>query len=247
MSGHSKWSQIKRQKGVADQKRGAAFTKLGMAITLAVRAGGGIADPNGNFKLRLAVEKARAANMPKENIQRAIERAKGMEAGELSEINYEGFGPGGIAILVQTATDNRQRTVQAIKNIFEANGGTFAGPGATAYLFKNLGLITVAKNGKTTEEIVDKAIETGAEDFEEAGEEVLIYTKPEEIHLIREKLEGQGLKIIDAELTSRPTSTVPINSPQTAQKVLSFMEKLEESDDVQKVFANFDIPDELLK
>ncbi|MFH0863921.1 MAG: YebC/PmpR family DNA-binding transcriptional regulator [Candidatus Gottesmanbacteria bacterium] len=247
MSGHSKWSTIKHQKGVADQKRGQAFTKLGFAITLAVRAGGEISDPNINFKLRLAIEKARSANMPKENIQRAIERAKGSEAGELVEINYEGFGPGGIAFLVQTATDNRQRTVQEIKNILESFGGTLAGPGATAYLFQNIGTITISKHGKTSDEIMDKVIEAGAQDLEEAGDEIIVYTKHEDLHKTRETLEKQGIAIIESELTLRPTSTISITSPETAQKVLNLIDKLEDNDNVQHVFANFDIPDEILR
>lgn len=247
MSGHSKWSQIKRQKGVADQRRGQAFTKMGNAITIAVKAGGGLADPAANFKLRLAIEKARQANMPKENIQRAIERAKGLEAGKIEEINYEGFGPGGVAILVEAATDNRQRTAQEIKSIFETAGGDLAGPGATAYLFQSVGLISVLKNGKTTDEIMDLVVEAGAQDLEEAGGEILVYTKPEELHRVMEKLLAAQIKVEEAELNFKPLSTVLINSPQEAAKILSLMEKLEENESVQKVFANFDIPDAILK
>lgn len=246
MSGHSKWSQIKRQKGAADQKRGQAFTKLANAITLAVKSGGGITDPNANFKLRLAIEKAKALNMPKENIERAIERAKGAEAGELEEVIYEGFGPAGVAILIEAATDNRQRTAQEIKNIFENSGGSLAGPGATSYLFQNVGMISVKRGDKTTDEVMEKAIEAGIEDFEEAADVILIYTKPEQLHQVREKLVGQGLEVVEAELTFKPASTVPINSPEEASSVLSFLEKLEGNENVQRVFANFDIPDEIL-
>ncbi|TSC54087.1 MAG: hypothetical protein LiPW16_160 [Microgenomates group bacterium LiPW_16] len=246
MSGHSKWSQIKRQKGLADQKRGQAFTKLAN-ITIAVRAGGGITDPNSNFKLRLAIEKAKALNMPKENIQRAIERAKGAGARELEEVIYEGFGPSGVAILIEVATDNRQRTAQEIKNIFENSGGRLAGPGATAYLFQNVGMISVALAGKTVDEVMEQAIEAGAQDLEEAGEEILIYTKPEELHQVQEKLTQAGLKIVEAELTFKPVSTIPITTSAEAAKILSFLEKLEANEDVQRVFANFDIPDEILK
>ncbi len=247
MSGHSKWSQIKRQKGVADQKRGQAFTKLGNAITIAVKSGGGIADPGANFKLRLAIEKAKALNMPKENIERAIEKAKGSEAGQLQEVIYEGFGPQGVAILIEAATDNRQRTVQEVKNLLETSGGRLAGPGATSYLFQNMGLITVDGSNKKSDEIMEAAIEAGAEDLEEAGGEILIYTQPAKLHEVQEKLSAKGLIIKESELIYKPTSTVPINAVDDAQKILSLVEKLEEGESIQKVFANFDIPDEILK
>lgn len=248
MSGHSKWSQIKRQKQVSDQKKGQIFTKLANAITLAVRASGGITDPGANFKLRLAIEKARAANMAKENIQRAIARGSGEAGGgELEEVIYEGFGPAGVAILIEAVTSNRQRTAQEIKNIFENSGGRLAGPGATAYLFQNVGMISVALAGKTVDEVMEQAIEAGAQDLEEAGEEILIYTKPEELNLVQEKLTQAGLKIVEAELTFKPVSTIPITTSAEAAKILSFLEKLEANEDVQRVFANFDIPDEILK
>lgn len=247
MSGHSKWSTIKRQKGVADQKRGQAFTKLAKAIIIAVKSGGNLTDPAANFKLRLAIEKAKAVNMPKENIERAIERAKEQEVGQLEEVVYEGFGPGGVAILVEAATDSRQRTAQEIKNIFEKNGGRLGGPGATSYLFGNVGLISLKKGNQSADEIMEKVIEAGAEDLEEAGEEMLIYTKPDELHRVSETLVAKGIEIIESELTFKPTTFVSINSETEALRILSFMEKLEEVEDVQRVFANFDIPDEILK
>lgn len=247
MSGHSKWSQIKRQKGRADQKRGQVFTRLANAITLAVRAGGGITDPEANFKLRLAIEKARAANMPKENIQRAIDRAKGGKEGELGEVIYEGFGPGGVAILIEAVTSNRQRTTQEIKNIFENFGGSLAGPGAASYLFQNVGMISLRRTGKKLEEIMNQAIEQGAEDLEEAGPVLLIYTKPEDLNRAREEFRRRGFEVVEAELTFKPLSTIPVDSPEVASKILTFMEKLEENESVQRVFANFDIPDEILK
>ncbi|MBI5465189.1 YebC/PmpR family DNA-binding transcriptional regulator [Candidatus Gottesmanbacteria bacterium] len=247
MSGHSKWSQIKRQKGLADQKRGQAFTKLANAITIAVRAGGGITDPNSNFKLRLAIEKAKALNMAKENIQRALRRAQGELGGEIEEVIYEGFGPGGVAILIEAATSNRQRIAQELKNIFENSGGDLAGPGATAHFFQSVGMISVALAGKTEDEIMEQAIEVGAQDLETAGREILVYTKPEELHQIREKLVQAGFKIVEAELTFKPVSVVPITTSAETAKILSFLEKLEENEAVQRVFANFDIPDEILK
>lgn len=250
MSGHSKWAQIKRQKGAADIKRGQTFTKIANAITIAVREGGGIGDPDSNFRLRLAIDKARSANMPKENIQRAIDRGKGPSTGSgsssLEEVVYEGFGPAGVAVMVETVTDNKQRTASEIKNIFDKSGGTLASLGAVSYQFAQKGLITVAKNGKTLDDIFMLAAEAGAEDVEEAGSEVLIYTKPDELSKIKESLAAEGLSIIEAELTRKAVTTVPISNREMAQKALSFMEKLEGLDDVQKVYANFDIPEELL-
>ena len=248
MSGHSKWATIHRQKEITDAKRGQAFTKLGNAITIAVRASGGVTDPGANFKLRLAIEKARAFNMAKENIQRAIARGSGEAGGrELEEVVYEGFGPGGVAILVETATDNRQRTAQEIKNIFESSGGRLAGPGATAYLFQNVGVISLKVNGQNIDEIMEKAIEAGAQDLEEAVDVILVYSKPDELNQIREKLVQGGFSIVESELTFKPVSTIPINSSAEASRLLSFLEKLEGNESVQRVFANFDIPDEILK
>lgn len=248
MSGHSKWAQIKRQKGVADIKRGQIFTKISNAITIAVRQSGGVADPEQNFKLRLAVEKARSLNMPKENIQRAIEKALGKgEKGEgLQEAVYEGFAPCGVAVIVEVVTDNKQRTASEIKNIFDKNGGILATPGAVSYQFKQKGQIIVKKDSKTVDDIFLLAADSGAEDVEEAGDEVLVYTKPEDLTRARAILEQEGLTISDAELTRKSIVTVGIENSSDAQKVLSFTEKLEELDDVQKVFANFDIPEQFL-
>lgn len=245
MSGHSKWSQIKRQKGVADTKRGQTFTKLSNAITITVREGGGIGDPNSNFKLRLAIEKARGANMPKENIQRAIEKGQGKGGGvALEEGVYEGFGPFGTAIIVEVVTDNKQRSATEIKNVFDRSGGTLASPGAVSYLFEQKGLITVKKNGKTVDDIFMLAADMGADDVEEAGDVVLIYTKPTDLAKVRDALSKQDLTIVEAELIRKPTNSVLIEDKESAQKVLSFVEKLEDLDDVQKVYANFDIPNE---
>ncbi len=232
---------------MADQKRGQAFTKLANAITIAVKSGGGIADPGANFKLRLIIEKAKAINMPKENIQRAIERAKGTEAGQLAELTYEGFGPSGVAVLIEATTDSRQRTAQEVKNLFETVGGRLAGPGATSYLFQNVGLISAQPEGKTADEIMNLAIDAGAQDLETADNEIFIYTKPEELHQVTEKLTAQGVKVGETELTFKPLSTIPVTDSSEAQKILSFLDKLEENESIQRVFANFDIPDEILK
>lgn len=242
MSGHSKWAQIKRQKGVADVKRGALFTKLANAITVAVKQGGGITDSAQNFKLRLVIEKARSINMPKENIERAIERAKGSQNEQMEEVLYEGFGPGGVGIIVEAATDNKMRTGPIVKSTFEKNGGTLGNLGAVSYQFQQKGLITAKKDGKTLDDIFLQAADAGAEDIEDAGDEVLIYTKPEELAFVKENI-GSNLAITDAELTRKPVVTVAIEDKDTAGKVLGLVEKLENLDEVQKVYANFDIPD----
>jgi YebC/PmpR family DNA-binding regulatory protein len=177
MSGHSKWSSIKRQKGINDQKRGKTFTKLSMAITIAVKQGGGIADPDSNFRLRLSIDAARAANMPKDNIERAIHRATSKEAGELHEVTYEGFAPGGVSVMVEAFTDNPMRTTSEVKSIFHKAGASFGQPGSVSYQFKHVGEIIVTKNGTNSfDDIFAIAVESGAEDLEDAGDEVFIYT-----------------------------------------------------------------------
>ena len=248
MSGHSKWSTIKRQKGAADAKRGQIFTKMANAVTIAVREGGG-GDPVSNFKLRLAIDQARAVNMPKENIQRAIDRGLGKAGagGQLEIVTYEGYGPGKTALIIEATTDNKNRTTAEVKSLLERNGGTFATLGAVSWLFSDEGVITVLKNGKTFDEIFDFAVETGAEDVEEAGDIVLVYTKPAELEAVKKTLVEQGLNVGGAELTKKPSATVAIRDIETAKKVLSLMEKLEGLDDVQKVYANFDILDSLLE
>lgn len=258
MSGHSKWSQIKRQKGSQDAKRGQLFTKIANAISIAVRESGGISDPGENFKLRLAIEKARAVNMPKENIKRAIERGKGLPAGGtsnlpgarergegLEEITYEGFGPGGIGVIVECVTDNRQRTLAEVKNIFERYGGKLLKPGSLSYQFTKTGLLVVKKT-LPADTVVTKAIDAGANDLEETDDAFEIYTEPSSLKSIKETLEREGLIILEAELSRKPVTTMPIKDRDTGGKVLSFMEELETLNSVQKVYSNFDIPDNLL-
>lgn len=249
MSGHSKWSTIKRQKGVADAKRGREFTKLGNAITIAVREGGGSGDAASNFKLRLAVDHARSANMPKDNIQRAIDRGlgKGSGGGQLETVVYEGYGPGKVAIIVEAVTGNRNRTSSEIKGVVEKNGGTFASQGAVSWMFSDEGLITVNKAGQSFDVLFEMAVEAGAEDVDDGGEFVQVYTKPLELDKVKRELEAKGLVITGAELTKKASTVVEIKDAESAKKVLAFMEKLEDVDDVSKVYANFDIPDELLK
>lgn len=247
MSGHSKWAQIKRQKGVADIKKGQTFTKLANAITIAVHQSGGITDPDSNFRLRLAMEKARQANMPKSNIERAIQRAVSKEEGGIEEVVYEGYGPGGVAVITEAVTDNRQRTTSDIRNIFEKNGGSLGEKGSVTYLFESVGILTIGKNDKATDEIMLLAIDAGAQDVEEVEGMVEIYTKPEDLNKVKENLQREGLKIEATEVIQRPKTTVFISDSETAQKILSFLEKLEALDDVQKVYANFDIPDNFLE
>lgn len=246
MSGHSKWSKIHRQKEVVDAKRGQLFTKLGRAINVAVRDGGGVTDPEANFQLRLAIEKARQFNMPKANIERAIQRGIGKgEGSKLEQITYEGYGPGGIAVTVQTATDNKQRTGQEIKNLFEKGGGSLGGPGSVSFQFESMGLLVMEKP-KNPEESLLKLIDLGAEDVDESEDEIEVYVRPEKLEEMRQAIGQEGYKLKNYELTMKPKNIVAIKEKSQAQKVLNFMNKLEEHDDVQKIFANFDIPDEIV-
>jgi YebC/PmpR family DNA-binding regulatory protein len=237
MSGHSKWATIKRQKGATDAKRGAAFTKLSNAITLAVKTGGGIAEPDSNFKLRLAVDKARAANMPKENIQRAIEKAKGLAAENVEELLYEGFGPGGVAMLVEAVSDNKQRTVAAVKNLFEKNGGTLGSSGSVAYQFERRGEITASKSGKSSDELLNLGIDAGADDVEEGESEMYYFVSPQSLQSVKKNLEEQGVLIENAELVYHAVSESE-QEESMQEKVLNLIEKLEELDDVQQVYTN---------
>lgn len=237
MSGHSKWATIKRQKGVADAKRGQAFTKLSMAITIAVRTGGGITDPNSNFKLRLAVDRARAANMPKENIERAISKGVGSDAGAVEELLYEGFAPHGVALLVEAVTDNKQRTVSNVKNIFDKSGGTLGTSGSVSYLFKRVGQIVVKKNGKSADELLDIGISAGASDMEDAENDVIFYTEPSDLQSVRNGLEEASITPESAELVFIAGTPIALDE-ESQGGVVSLIEKLEELDDVQSVYSN---------
>ena len=244
MSGHSKWSTIKHQKGATDLKKGKVFSKLAKVITIAAREG---TDPNTNFKLRLEMERAKQVNMPKENIERAIAKARGGTGGEqLEKVVYEGFGPEGISVIVETTTDNRNRTTAAIKNLFERMGGSLGGPGSVAYQFQPMGLITVEKGPKPEEQIL-AMIDLGVEDVEEATDVLEVYVSSANLSKFKEKLEASGFKILETELVQRPKNEVKIANAEKAAKVLKFMDLLHEDDDVQKIYANFDIPEEILK
>lgn len=237
MSGHSKWSTIKRQKGAADAKRGQMFTKLSNAITIAIRQGAGIADPDSNFKLRLAIDKARSANMPKENIERAMDRAKGADESEVEELTFEGFGPHGVAMLIEAVTDNKQRTFSNVKNAFEKNGGAMGAPGSVSYLFKKRGEIIVRKNGFSLEDLLEKGINAGVEDMEEEQNLVCFWTDPQNLQKVKNVLEQDGLQIESTKLILLPTSCVKLDEEKKRQ-VLNLAESLEALDDIQAVWTN---------
>jgi YebC/PmpR family DNA-binding regulatory protein len=244
MSGHSKWSQIKRQKGANDVKRGAVFTKMGREIAVAARSGGG--DPDGNFRLRLAIEKARQANMPLDTIKRAIEKATGGGEGEqYEEIMYEGYGPGGVAVIVQTATDNRNRTAADVRSIFSKAGGQLAGSGAVAWQFEQRGVISVPTAGVDPDEVALMAIDAGATDVEPTSDPVEIYTVPSELEGVRKALEAAGVRIESADTALVPQQTVTVDVHK-ARSVLRLIEALEDNDDVQHVTSNLELSEELL-
>lgn len=244
MSGHSKWSTIKRQKGANDAKRGALFTKMGKEITVAARAGGG--DPEANYRLRLAVDKARAANMPTDNINRAIERATGGDqAAEFEEIVYEGYGLGGVALLVEAATDNKNRTAAEVRSIFTKAGGSLGGAGSVAWQFEQRGLISVERGGGDPDDIALLAIDAGAVDVDTESEPLEISTEPTDLEAVRLALEGGGVKVESAELTMLAKAPIEVDVDQARQN-LRLIENLEDSDDVQRVTANFDLPDEIV-
>lgn len=243
MSGHSKWSQIKRQKGVNDVKRGAVFTKMGREIAVAVRSGG--PDPDANFRLRLAVEKARGANMPADTIKRAIEKASGAGEGEqFEEIVYEGYGPGGVAVLVEAATDNRNRTAAEVRSIFSKAGGQLAGSGAVAWQFEPRGLITIPRAGVDADEVALAAIDAGAEDVDTEADPLEILTGVAELEHVRRELEAGGFKIESAESTMSAKQHVELEAGK-ARQALRLIELLEDLEDVQRVTANFEVPDEV--
>ncbi len=245
MSGHSKWSQIKRQKGVTDAKRGQLFTKLGREITVAARAG--VADPEANPRLRLAVQRARDANMPMDTIERAIKR--GSSAGEgaaLDEITYEGYGPYGAAILVEAVTDNRNRTAAEVRNAFTRGGGNLGESGCVAWLFDPRGVITLEPNGEDPEDVALKAIDAGAEDFRVDDGSIEVYTDPNAVETVRSALEQQAVVVTTAERSMVPKAPLELD-PKDAAAVLKLMERLEDLEDVQQVYTNLDVSEEAIK
>lgn len=250
MSGHSKWSTIKRAKGVADAKRGLTFTKVGNAITIAAKLGNS-GDPESNPRLRMALEEARSVNMPKENVQRAVDRGLGKLPGQsIEEITYEGFGPSKVAFLLEGVTDNKLRTLAEMKNLFDRSGGALGGTGSTSYMFQKIGEIKVVGKGGEKEEEILEIIDCGAEDVEELQEEgrlkYLVYVDPTALSSTTDYLKQKAYAIESSEIIMKPTITVEITDKEKAEQIINFAEKLESHDDIQKVYANFDIPDELI-
>jgi YebC/PmpR family DNA-binding regulatory protein len=244
MSGHSKWSTIKRQKGVTDARRGALFTKVAREISVAARQGGG--DPDGNYRLRLAIEKARSVNMPSDNIKRTIDKATGGSEGEqYEEIVYEGYGPGGVAVLVEAQTDNRNRTAAEVRSMFAKSGGQLAGSGAVAWQFEPRGLITVPREGIDADEVALAAIDAGADDVDTDDDAAIeVYTTPGDLESVRSALEAGGIPVESAEATMIAKQTVELDASK-ARQALRLVELLEDLDDVSRVTANFDIPEEV--
>ncbi len=242
MSGHSKWAKIHRGKAIEDAKRGAIFTKYGNNIAVAARAG---ADPEMNFSLRLAIDKAKAANMPAANIQRAVDRGSGKLGGaQIQEVMYEGYGPGGTAILVECATDNLNRTYPDVKLAFSKHGGSIAEKGAVAFQFERKGMITVDGTG---EDLLLEVLDAGAEDAVEDDGELIVYTDPKQLAHVRDNLKEKGTAITEAELTYVPKNTIEVTDDSTAMKITRLMDALEGLDDVSNTHVNFEIPEELIK
>lgn len=244
MAGHSKWHNIRIRKGKQDALRSKLFTKLAREIIVAARLGGG--NPDANPRLRLAIEKAREHNMPAENIKRAIQRGTGeLEGVQYEEVTYEGYGPGGVAIMVECLTDNRNRTVSELRHLFSKHGGNLSESGSVAWQFKRQGVITIPAEAISEEELLEIALEAGAEDVVPEEEFYRVLTAVEDFHRVRETLQERGLPIAEARLELTPLNTVRVEG-ETAQKLMRLMEALEEHDDVQNTYANFDIPDEAL-
>ena len=246
MSGHSKWSTIKRKKGAIDATRGNMFTRLIKEITVAARSGGG--DPDGNPRLRSAILTAKKENMPKDNITRAIKKGTGEIAGEVyEEILYEGYGPGGVAVLVECMTDNRNRTVADVRHYFAKSNGNLGESGCVAWMFDKKGLIQVDKKSISEDDLMELALEAGAEDVVEEETEFQVYTAPETFDEVCEALEKAGVKTLEASVSRIPQNTVEVTEEKPAKALLKLLESLEDHDDVQSVHANFDIDDELME
>ena len=246
MAGHSHWAQIKHKKAKADAQRGKIFTKIIREITVAVREGG--PNPETNPRLRTAIENARRVNMPSDTIERAIKKGTGELGGEnYEEVLYEGYAPNGVALMILTYTDNRNRTTSEIRHILSKHGGNLGSSGCVSFLFDRVGIIEVPKEGISEEEIYEKAIEAGAEDVEVGELNYILYTKPEDLYPVKEALSSMGLQIERAEIAYKPNTLVQINDVETAKKILKLMDALEDLDDVKEVIANFDIPKEIME
>lgn len=245
MSGHSKWASIKHKKGAADAKRGKVFTKLIKEITVAARMGGG--DPDGNPRLRAAIAAAKAENMPKENITRGIKKGTGeLEGTSYEEASYEGYGPGGVAVMLEVLTDNRNRTVAEVKNLFDRHGGSLGEPGCVAWMFDKKGYILFDKDKVDEEKLLEIALEAGAEDVNEEDTQLEVITSPTDFESVKDAIDAAGLSYELAEISMMPKNTVKVEGKK-AQQLLNLMQSLEDHDDVNHVYANFDIPDEVME
>jgi YebC/PmpR family DNA-binding regulatory protein len=246
VSGHSKWHSIKHQKGAADAARGKLFARLARQIEVAARDGGG--DLEANPTLRTMVQKARDASMPKDNIERAIKRGTGeLEGVTYENINYEGYATNGVAVYVEVLTDNRNRTGADVKNIFTRNGGSLSEPGAVAWQFERKGVILLPKSAASEDDLMLAALDAGAEDIEDQGDTWQVTTAPTDLHAVRTALDDAGITVTSADLTMLPTTTIALSEASSAKSVLRVIDALEEHDDVQNVYANFDIPDDVLE
>jgi len=237
MSGHSKWSKVKHQKATTDVVKSMAFTKAARAITIAVQEGGGIGDPVHNFHLRLAIEKARDVNMPKDNIERAIEKGMGVGDSAIEQIQYEAYGPGGVALVIEAATDNRQRTVSAIKNVLERAGGAIGGPGTVSYLFSRSGILTIPKGSHSFDMLFEAALESGADDVVETEDMFEVYAKVAALQEVKRLLDEHGIVIDNMEIFMNPKTMMPLPD-DTMIKIDELVEHLSNLDDVQHVFTN---------
>lgn len=239
MAGHSKWKQIKHYKAATDAKRGALFTKLIREITVSARTGGG--DPNGNPRLRTAIDAARAASMPKDNIERAIKKGTGeLEGVDYQEVMYEGYGPGGVALLIQTLTDNPTRTVADLRHKLSRAGGNLGSSNSVAWMFERKGQIILAVDGLDEDEALEAALDAGAEDFKREGDQYIVSTDPLQLHVVKGKLDAKGIRMQESEIAMIPKTTVRVEG-KPAETLLKLLDEIEELDDVQKVAANFDI------
>jgi YebC/PmpR family DNA-binding regulatory protein len=247
MSGHSKWSSIKHKKGAADAKRGKLFSKLSRAIIVAAKEGG--PDPAGNLALQNAIEKARSYSMPKDNIERAVARGSGADADAqaFETVVYEGYGPGGVAVIVEALTDNRNRTASEVRHAFDKNDGNLGTTGAVAWLFERRAIVLVAAEGVDEDELTLAAADGGADDVSLDGSTYEIVASPEALTPVREAIEAAGFTVESAELALAPKTTVEVEDASTAKKIVRLIDQLEESDDVQEVYANFDIPERVME
>ena len=245
MSGHSKWSTIKHKKGAADAKRGKIFTRLIKEITISARLGGG--DPEGNPRLRAAIAEAKANNMPKDNIDRAVKRGTGeLEGASYEDITYEGYGPGGVALIVEALTDNTNRTTPEIRHMFEKAGGSFGTPGSVKFQFDRKGYFAVEKSATTEDRLMEVALEAGADDLQTEDADIFeVYTQPESFEQVREALEKAGIPTVEAKLSMIPMTWVKVDESQ-ARANMKLLESLDDHDDVQNVWSNFDIPEDMM-